>query len=289
MQKVRFANLSVKDIKIPERFIRKSVFVDDDFVNFIKERGVLQPIGVREIAPGYYELVYGYRRYLGTVKAGLETIPSTIMDLDDRQAREIMLVENEAREDPNPMDIAEHIEGMVQDYGYLEKGIAAMIDKSEPYVSNVLRVFREPFLREMVRSGKITFSAALELLTIRPDPLTEPSEYQNWMTFGAKSSEMGGSKAIRRRRQGKSMRLGQKLVEAASHPISDGRRDGENTVQKFSADDGSNFAKMVILLLTMAITLVSRHVSAMNSQDGSSVDRVRGTALPHYVPVNSED
>jgi ParB/RepB/Spo0J family partition protein len=208
MQEVRFANLSVKDIKIPERFIRKSVFVDDDFVNFIKERGVLQPIGVREIAPGYYELVYGDRRYLGTVKAGLETIPSTIMDLDDRQTREIMLVENEARLDPNPMDIAEHIEGMVQDYGYLEKEIAAMIDKSEPYVSNVLRVFREPFLREMVRSGKITFSAALELLTIRPDPLTEPSEYQNWKTFGAKSSEMGGSKAIRRKRQGKSVRLG---------------------------------------------------------------------------------
>jgi len=238
----------------------------------------------REIAPGYFELVYGYRRYLGALKAGLEIIPCTIMDIDDRQAREIMLPENAMREDPNPMEVADFIEGMKRDFDYKEKQIGAIIDKSESYVSNVLRVFREPFLREMVQSGKTTFSLALELLAIRPNPLTEPAEYQKWRTFGAKSSAISSSKAIRRLRQKDKPR------EMPAHDfVHNDVYAKEIPPQKEGGDDVPNFAKTVIwLLLTYAIGLISRLSFGKQLSIERNVDSTPGTVIPHYVLVTPE-
>jgi ParB/RepB/Spo0J family partition protein len=201
-------NILLDNIIISADTLRGNPTVDADFVELIRKRGVFQPIGVRHISGSdKVELVWGHRRYLGARAAGLSTIPSIVMDLDDKEALELKLAENYMREDPNPMDAARFFERVIGDYGYKEAELGSLIDRSKSYVSNHMRVLHEPFLSELVERGRISFSVALELLGIRPDPSTHPVEYEDWKkSFGAKTTGGGrvSSKAIRRSRRGSS-------------------------------------------------------------------------------------
>ena len=120
--------------------------------------------------------------------------------LSDKEADELRLAENYMREDLKPMEAARYFERMIRDHAHTEADLGALIDRSESFVSNHLRVLREPFLCEQVETRFLTFSAALELLGTRPDPASQPWEYDQWKrTFGAKSSSDNGlsSKEIR--------------------------------------------------------------------------------------------
>ena len=121
----------------------------------IKEQGLLQPILVRPIESGKYQIVLGERRYRACKRLGLETIRAKIRELDDKQVLEIQIVENLQREDLNSIDEAKAFKRMVDDLGYTHEKIAERIGKSREYVTNKLRLLKLPSeIQDEIRKGK---------------------------------------------------------------------------------------------------------------------------------------
>jgi ParB/RepB/Spo0J family partition protein len=105
----------------------------------IKERGILEPLVVREIEPGQYEIIAGERRYRAAKSAGLKEVPVVVHDMDDRQARLAMLVENIQRQDLNPTDEKRFFEQLQAEYNLSQTQIAKLVSKSVGYVSGRLQ------------------------------------------------------------------------------------------------------------------------------------------------------
>jgi ParB family chromosome partitioning protein len=110
----------------------------------LRERGVLQPVLVRPIAGGTYELVAGERRWRAAQLAGLESIPALVRDRDDAEALETALVENMAREDLNPVEEARACAALVEELGLTRETVGLRVGRSRVAVSNLLRLLDLP-------------------------------------------------------------------------------------------------------------------------------------------------
>jgi ParB family chromosome partitioning protein len=105
----------------------------------VAKHGVVQPIAVRKIDRGY-EIVAGERRWRAARMAGLKTVPAVVMDLDEKQAMEIALVENLQREDLNPIEEAEAYRTLMDEFGLSQEEISSAVGKSRPAIANTLRL-----------------------------------------------------------------------------------------------------------------------------------------------------
>ncbi len=148
--------------------------LDQDALNelaaSLREHGVLQPILVRPLPAGRYQLVAGERRWRAAQMAELETIPALVEDLDDGTALEIAIIENLQREDLSPLDEAAMYRRMTQGYGYSVRKLAQKLGKDKGYVENRLRLADAPAeIRELVSLRKDTVSHAYELMKVE-DP-----------------------------------------------------------------------------------------------------------------------
>jgi len=133
----------------------------------IREHGVLQPILVRPLDGGDYQLIAGERRWRASKAAGLETIPALVEEIDDDTALEISIIENLQREDLSPLDEAAMYDRMVRDHGYSVRRLAQKIGKDKGYLENRLRLADAPEeIRELVSLRKDTLSHAYELLKV---------------------------------------------------------------------------------------------------------------------------
>jgi ParB family chromosome partitioning protein len=110
----------------------------------LRERGVLQPVLVRPVAGGTYELVAGERRWRAAVLAGLESIPALVRDRDDAEALETALIENMAREDLNPVEEARACAALVEELGLTRETVGLRVGRSRVAVSNLLRLLDLP-------------------------------------------------------------------------------------------------------------------------------------------------
>ena len=136
----------------------------------VREHGVLQPILVRPLPAGRYQLVAGERRWRASRLAGLDTIPALIEEIDDDTALEIAIIENLQREDLSPLDEATMYERMTQEHGYSVRKLAQKLGKDKGYIENRLRLADAPAeVRELVSLRKDTVSHAYELLKVQ-DP-----------------------------------------------------------------------------------------------------------------------
>jgi ParB family chromosome partitioning protein len=136
----------------------------------VKEHGVLQPILVRPLPAGRYQVVAGERRWRASRIAGLDTIPAMIEEIDDDTALEIALIENLQREDLSPLDEATMYERMTRDHGYSVRKLAQKLGKDKGYIENRLRLANAPAeVRDLVSLRKDTVSHAYELLKVE-DP-----------------------------------------------------------------------------------------------------------------------
>ncbi len=136
----------------------------------IREHGVLQPILVRPLDGGAYQLIAGERRWRASKAAGLETIPALVEEIDDDTALEISIIENLQREDLSPLDEASMYDRMVRDHGYSVRRLAQKLGKDKGYLENRLRLADAPAeIRELVSLRKDTLSHAYELLKVE-DP-----------------------------------------------------------------------------------------------------------------------
>jgi ParB family chromosome partitioning protein len=121
------------------------------------ERGVLQPVLVRPVAGGTYELVAGERRWRAAQIAGLDTIPTLVRDRDDAQSLEVALVENMAREDLNPVEEARAVAGLVEELGLTREDVGRRVGRSRVAVSNLLRLLDLPDeTLELLEDGRLS-------------------------------------------------------------------------------------------------------------------------------------
>ncbi len=136
----------------------------------IREHGVLQPILVRPLDDGRYQLIAGERRWRASKIAGRATIPALVEDIDDDTALEISIIENLQREDISPLDEAAMYDRMIRDHGYSIRKLAEKLGKDKGYLENRLRLAdAPPEVRELVSLRKDTLSHAYELMKVQ-DP-----------------------------------------------------------------------------------------------------------------------
>lgn len=137
-----------------------------ELADSISKNGVLQPLLVRPLSDGTYQLVAGERRWRASKMAGLTEVPVVIKDLSDEQAMEIALIENLQREDLNPIEEAEGLQLLIDRYGLTQEEAARRVGRSRPAIANALRLLRLPEpVRDMARVGSISAGHARALLT----------------------------------------------------------------------------------------------------------------------------
>ncbi|HYD89563.1 MAG TPA: ParB/RepB/Spo0J family partition protein [Vitreimonas sp.] len=141
-----------------------------ELASSIRTHGVLQPILVRPIADGRFEIVAGERRWRAAQRAGLHSIPAVIRELNEVEVLEIAIVENVQRTDLNPIEEAQGFQALIDRFGRTQQEIADAVGKSRPHIANMLRLLALPDdLQEMVRDGRLSSGHARAILTA-PDP-----------------------------------------------------------------------------------------------------------------------
>lgn len=144
----------------------------DELADSIKQHGVLQPLLVRPLPNGGYQLVAGERRWRASRKAGLREVPVVVKELTDTETMEIAIIENLQREDLNPIEEAEGLQALIDKCGFTQEEVAASVGKSRPAIANSLRLLRLPKeVREMTRDGKISAGHARALISLDNDAL----------------------------------------------------------------------------------------------------------------------
>ena len=134
----------------------------------ISLHGVMQPLAVREVAGGYYQIIAGERRWRAARLAGLREIPAVIMEADYKTTMELALIENLQRQDLNPVEEALGYRSLMEEYGLTQDETASRVGKSRPAVANALRLLAlSPKVLEMVRQGTLSAGHARALLQLK--------------------------------------------------------------------------------------------------------------------------
>ena len=140
-----------------------------DLAESIAQYGLIQPILVRKLDSGYYQIIAGERRWRASRLAGLTEIPVRVVEADDRRTAELALVENLQREDLNPIEEAKGYRTLMEDYGLSQEEVARGVGRSRPSVANALRLLSlSPQVMELVEKGELSAGHARALVPI-PD------------------------------------------------------------------------------------------------------------------------
>ena len=128
-----------------------------DLAASIEEHGIIQPLTVRRLSTGYYQIIAGERRWRAAKLAGRKDVPVIIIEADDRKVMELGLIENLQREDLNPVEEAEGYLALLTDFGLTQEELARRMGKSRPAIANALRLTAlPPAVREMMIDGRLT-------------------------------------------------------------------------------------------------------------------------------------
>lgn len=136
-----------------------------ELADSITVHGVLQPLLVRPLLSGGYQLIAGERRWRASRMAGLKEVPVIIRELSDSEAMEIAIIENLQREDLNPIEEAEGLQALIDKCDYTHEQVAVSVGKSRPAIANALRLLKLPEeVRQMTKEGEISAGHARALL-----------------------------------------------------------------------------------------------------------------------------
>ncbi len=140
-----------------------------ELADSIREHGVIQPLTVRKLSSGYYQIIAGERRWRAARMAGLSEIPAVVIDADDKKAAELALVENLQREDLNPMEEAAGFQSLIQTYHMTQEEAARRVGKSRSAVANAMRLLGlQSGVRKLVEEGTLSAGHARTLLPLPP-------------------------------------------------------------------------------------------------------------------------
>ena len=141
----------------------------EELADSIRQHGVIQPLTVRKLSSGYYQIIAGERRWRAARMTELTEIPAVVIEADDQKAMELAMIENLQREDLNPMEEAEGFRALVANYGMTQEEAARRVGKSRSAVANAMRLLDlSPALQELVTDGQLSAGHARALLPLSP-------------------------------------------------------------------------------------------------------------------------
>lgn len=165
------------DLLVPSPYQPRRVFNESalgDLISSIREKGVLQPLLVRQ-KNGIYEIIAGERRLRASKQAGLKQVPVIIKDFNDKDALEVALIENLQREDLNPLEEAEAYKRLLNEFQYTQEELSKVVGKSRSHVANMMRLLDLPLdIKQLVENKELTIGHARALLNAQ-----NPSELAN--------------------------------------------------------------------------------------------------------------
>ena len=136
----------------------------------ITVHGIIQPLTVREMPNGYYQIIAGERRWRAARMANLSDVPAVIIEADDKKAMELALIENLQRQDLNPLEEALGYQTLMNEYGLTQEEAAGRVGKSRPAVANALRLLGLcPEVQERVRKGELSAGHARAILQLKSE------------------------------------------------------------------------------------------------------------------------
>ena len=136
----------------------------------ISVHGVIQPLTVREMPNGYYQIIAGERRWRAARMANISDVPVIVVEADDKKAMELALIENLQRQDLNPVEEALGYQSLIEEYGLTQEEAASRVGKSRPAVANALRLLGLcPEVLELLKSGAISAGHARAVLTLKTE------------------------------------------------------------------------------------------------------------------------
>jgi len=167
LKEIRLADIT------PNRFQPRRTFTEAELAELeasVRTNGLLQPIVVRGIGGGKWELVAGERRFRAVTRLGWSEVPAVVRDFDDRAMLTLALVENLQRADLNPLEEAEGYQRLIDEFGLTQLQVAEAVGKDRTSVTNLLRVLNlPPSIRQLIESRQITAGHARALLPIKDE------------------------------------------------------------------------------------------------------------------------
>lgn len=226
-----------------------------ELADSITQHGILQPLLVRPLPSGGYQLVAGERRWRASRIAGLKEVPVVIKELSDVETMEIAIIENLQREDLNPIEEAEGLQALIDRCGFTQEEVAVSVGKSRPAIANSLRLLKlPPEVRDMTRSGQISAGHARALLAFDNEAMiyeAADSIIRNNLTVRdverlAKMTEKSTSSSRQRSRRRDSFydEVELSLSEALGRKVKvyNGRGKGTLEIEFYSAEDLKDIA-----------------------------------------------
>ncbi len=172
------AELGVSEV-FPGRFQPRMIFDSgelEELAESIRRNGVIQPILVRKRSGQGYEIIAGERRWRASKAAGQKNIPAIVLDVDDRQAMEIALIENIQRQNLKILEEAEGYKRLIKEFEYTQEQLADVIGKSRSHVTNILRLLTLPEgVKDFLNDGTLTTGHARAILSA-PDAVSAANE-----------------------------------------------------------------------------------------------------------------
>ena len=212
----------------------------------IARYGLIQPITVRPLPSGYYQIIAGERRWRAARLAGLTEVPVRIMEADDRTTAELALVENLQREDLNPIEEAKGYQLLIEEYGFTQEEAAKSVGKSRPAVANALRLLNlAPEVMHLVETGELSAGHARALVSV-----TEPG-----LQLQAAKEILSKALSVR-----KAEALATKVLKKSKEPEKDTGSE---------AEDGIDYAKEISSELTK---LMGRKVLVRDKKGNGKIE-----------------
>lgn len=227
----------------------------DELADSIRQHGILQPLLVRPIATGGYQLVAGERRWRASKRAGLKDVPVVVKELTDTETMEIAIIENLQREDLNPIEEAEGLQALIDKCGFTQEQVAVSVGKSRSAIANSLRLLKlPPEVRDMAKNGEISAGHARALLAFDNEALIYEAAQnivKNKMTVRdierlAKISEKNSTVSVKRTKRRDSFydEVELSLSETLGRRVKvfNGREKGTLEIEFYSIEDLKNIA-----------------------------------------------
>lgn len=217
----------------------------------IRQYGLIQPITVRKLDSGYYQIIAGERRWRASRLAGLTEVPVRVIEADDRRTAELALVENLQREDLNPIEEAKGYKLLIEEYGLTQDEAARSVGRSRPAVTNAMRLLMlAPQVMEMVEKGELSAGHARAILTVsEPSKQLAAANEIIRKNYSVRKAEQLAAKIFRESQQTKeeSSEINIDYAAEVSNELSkklgrkvrliEGKRNGKIEIEFYGADD----------------------------------------------------
>ena len=217
----------------------------------IRQYGLTQPITVRKLDSGYYQIIAGERRWRASRLAGLTEVPVRVIEADDRRTAELALVENLQREDLNPIEEAKGYKLLIEEYGLTQEDAARSVGRSRPAVTNAMRLLMlTPPVMEMVEKGKLSAGHARAILSVsEPSKQLAAANEIIKKNYSVRKAEQLAARIARESRQSpeESGEISVDYAAEISNELSkklgrkvkliDGKRNGKIEIEFYGADD----------------------------------------------------